>query len=375
MWSYNYTNELYHYGVKGMRWGVRRTDEELGRKPDNEKRKVKKTHREKLQAKYEAKGFSKDDAKRLTENRIKTEKILAITAGVTLAAATAYVARNQLKYRVDSYIKEGASLQRIAETNKTSLNGNLYTSYNKKDNIKYRGILGLGRLDDSGNVQKMNLKATSKIKVASRKHAEDAFIELFKNDKEFRKNASDTINIAKGLAMPGSTHDVIDKAIKNPNAIKDKELRKTVYDAFNIGLALKTDEAKKSSEAFYKTLSKKGYDAIRDINDMQYSGYKSKAPTIIFNTANKIKVDSIEQLTKQMVEADVVKAKNIIKGQIKTEKILSDLKEYSKIAGGTTVLTVTSGNIANMKAIEKYRRDHPNSRLSDKEILAVLKKK
>lgn len=24
MWQYNYTDELYHYGVKGMRWGVRK---------------------------------------------------------------------------------------------------------------------------------------------------------------------------------------------------------------------------------------------------------------------------------------------------------------------------------------------------------------
>lgn len=24
MWQYNYTNELYHYGVKGMKWGVRK---------------------------------------------------------------------------------------------------------------------------------------------------------------------------------------------------------------------------------------------------------------------------------------------------------------------------------------------------------------
>lgn len=34
MWDFNYNNnELYHHGIKGMKWGIRRTDAQLGHEP------------------------------------------------------------------------------------------------------------------------------------------------------------------------------------------------------------------------------------------------------------------------------------------------------------------------------------------------------
>ena len=38
MWTYNYSNEIYHHGIKGMRWGVRHDKKQsgFGRKRSND---------------------------------------------------------------------------------------------------------------------------------------------------------------------------------------------------------------------------------------------------------------------------------------------------------------------------------------------------
>ncbi len=61
----NTYEELYHHGIKGMRWGVRRSPEQLGRKERREKRRREKERREHNELRKST------DAKKLYKNRSK----------------------------------------------------------------------------------------------------------------------------------------------------------------------------------------------------------------------------------------------------------------------------------------------------------------
>ena len=290
--TYTNTYYLYHHGIKGMKWGIRRFQQKdgtltsAGKKRYNDTpntpTKTKSKHRLKLEEKYRNQGLTKEQAELAASKRIKTEKILATAAGITVAAAAAYVISRNVKRNADSIIKSGQTLSRIERFNSDGkLHEQFYASMEKSDNIKYAGRLGA-----NGQSYMMKIGVTKDIKVAGNTKARKIFEKLYNSDEQFRRRVNTTLG--KTNAHGGNfTRDNIKK----------------LYENFNTNLIQRDDPA---VQQFYRTLSANGYGAVRDINDMKFSGFKAKNPLIIFQR-NNVAVQTVNQLQQDKAASYLLK--------------------------------------------------------------------
>ena len=393
MWQYNYSDDIYHYGVKGMKWGVRRFQNEngsltnAGRKrydddksaaPSSKKTISKSTnislkasvkksnHRLKLEEKYKQQGMTKEQAEIAAEKRIRAEKIVAAVGVMTVAAATAYVVNKNIKYRADSIIKSGTTMQRITLNKNETLDNAFYSSYKNSDKLKYKGKFGKELIDPRGvkSVYNMSINTNQDVKIASRKKAVDTFKDLWENDDEFRKNYNKLVdtNVKGNQFLQDNVYNKMARKIdKSPSYDKVKE---KAYDLFNANLANHTPENDSMAKQFYNKLKEQGYDAIIDVNDNKYSGYRTKKPVIIFNGNNKISVSDVKKMSNEEIEKTYLK-------NIGTS--------VAKAIAGTSGVAAGSAYVKNIlsptnmdKEIANYKKEHPNTRLTDEEIKKLL---
>lgn len=254
--------------------------------PDNGK---KSKHRAMLEDKYQNQGYTKEQAAMLANDRIRAEKVVAAVAALTVTACAAYGANTYIKNRTDQVLKSGTLLQRIEmQDTGGKLHDMFFASTGSHDNKRYEGVLGMTRKTQEGKAYLMKLEANRDIKVASKEKAAKVFEDLYKNDSDFRKSVKDYV----------TSHPVqIGKNKVNANDMSSRGIRK-MYENFNSGLIHIRESGSGADQKFYSKLKSAGYDAVQDINDMKYSGYRAKNPLIVFNNAkSSITVSSVKELT------------------------------------------------------------------------------
>lgn len=305
---------LCHHGVKGMKWGVRRYQ-------------------------YTDGTLTPAGRKRYRTNSRTTNKYDRMASMMSMEVKTLVnTTRTQItgKQYVDGYLKEGTAFSRIQTSNEFNKDFAFYATYKKADVEKYMGLFGknltsraaaeakraekqasasgsesdlltakqLREKSDNLKVYQVKLENTKKLKIPSDENAGDITAKLL-SDADFKKNLESSIQYSKENMRRPSQQILFKQAQnalnKDPSKMIPSE-KVAVYKALNLSLTYHNPDHIAVQDKFYGELKKKGYNAVLDYNDKQYSSYHAKRPMIVFDT-DPIKLQSIAEANPKLVDS------------------------------------------------------------------------
>lgn len=361
----------YNKSIKDVKYAKKKLKEEIIKEKLNNENKISK-RREKLKNEYLSKGMTEQNAAIAAYKRERTEKAIKAVAAVAITAAVAYAGYKYYDKNVDKIIRSDKILHRVASDSTMAVRDAFYFSMNNNDNATYRGMYGAALKMRTGNAFAKTYKVDNAIKVASENSAVKALKELTSDDNQYANNLKSHLErIHSSMGIADYNEKQIKTVQKGIESLTKGKINSDVYKALNFALPFHHNE--EINKAFYDKLTSKGYNAIVDINDKYLSGYNTTSPMIGFNLGSSIKSHGLSALTVEGMKSDYKKYESINAARQMTNSIIKTAVVTAAVA---TVGKLAANKIMSYKdskeqtsVVEQYKREHPETKLSDSEIL------